>query len=140
MVISSITIFSWLVKPVIGYILDNFFNKRNWIFLALALDIILVFFIGAFKLPLWILVGILVINSNNAAFRDVAVDGIMCVEGKKYNATGKIQSIQWISISVAGLLTGILGGYIAEKWGYQMGFLCLIPIYILVAIPASFCT
>jgi len=139
MVISSITIFSWLVKPVIGYIIDNFFNKRTWIFLALALDIILVFLIGAFKLPLWILVGILVINSNNAAFRDVAVDGIMCVEGKKYNATGKIQSIQWISISVSGLLTGILGGYIAEIWGYQMGFLCLIPIYLLVAIPASFC-
>lgn len=58
--------------------------------------------------------------------------------GKIYNATGKIQSIQWLSISVAGLLTGIGGGYIAQKWGYQTAFLCLIPIYILVGITAYF--
>jgi predicted MFS family arabinose efflux permease len=80
----------------------------------------------------------IILNSTNTAFRDVAVDGIMCIEGKKYNATGRIQSIQWISISVAGLLTGIGGGYIAEKWGYKGGFLSLIPIYLLVAIPAYF--
>jgi len=68
----------------------------------------------------------------------VAVDGIMCQEGKRHNATGRIQSVQWISINVAGLLTGIGGGYIAEKWGYRMGFLCLIPIYCLVGISAYF--
>jgi Na+/melibiose symporter-like transporter len=90
------------------------------------------------QLPLFILISILIINSADAAFRDVAVDGIMCVEGKIYNATGRIQSIQWISISLAGLLTGIGGGYIAEKWGYQAAFLSLIPIYILVGIPAYF--
>ncbi len=68
----------------------------------------------------------------------MAVDGIMCVEGKKSNTTGKIQSVQWLSISVAGLLTGIGGGYIAENWGYKMGFLCLIPIFILVGFSAYF--
>jgi predicted MFS family arabinose efflux permease len=88
--------------------------------------------------PIIILISALVINSTNAAFRDVAVDGIMCVEGKIYKATGKIQSIQWISITVAGLLTGIGGGYIAEKWGYQAAFLCLIPIYIMVGLTAYF--
>jgi len=138
MVISSVTIFAWLVKPVIGYIIDNFFNKKIWIFIALALDIILVLFIGLMQLPLFILIMLLVINSANAAFRDVAVDGIMCVEGKIYNATGKIQSIQWISINVAALLTGIGGGYIAEKWGYRAGFLFLIPVYIFVGVIACF--
>ncbi|MCX5702944.1 MAG: hypothetical protein NT066_00370, partial [Candidatus Omnitrophica bacterium] len=138
MLIGSITISAWLIKPIIGYVIDNFLNKKSWIFLALALDIILVLFIGWLKLPLFILVAILIINSTDAAFRDVAVDGIMCVEGKKYNATGKIQSIQWVSISIAGLLTGIGGGYIAEKWGYRAGFLSLIPVYILVGIPAYF--
>lgn len=138
MFIGSITISAWLVKPIIGYIIDNFFNKKVWIFLALLLDIILVLFLGLVQLPIFILVGILIINSTDAAFRDVAVDGIMCVEGKKYNATGKIQSIQWLSISIAGLLTGIGGGVIAEKWGYKAGFLSLIPIYILVGIPTYF--
>lgn len=138
MLISSLTISAWLVKPVIGYIIDNFLHKKAWIFLALLFDIILVAFVGLMQLPLVILITILILNSNNAAFRDVAVDGIMCVEGKKYNATGRIQSVQWISISVAGLLTGIGGGIIAEKWGYQAAFLVLIPIYLLVGIPAYF--
>jgi len=138
MVLSSIIIFAWLIKPLIGYVIDHFFNKRIWIFMALALDIILVLLVGLFQLPIILLIIALMINSANAAFRDVAVDGIMCVEGKKYQATGKIQSIQWVSILVAGLLTGIGGGIIAEKWGYQAGYLFLVPVYLLVSIPAYF--
>lgn len=138
MFINSLTISAWLVKPIIGYIIDNFFNKKLWIFISLLLDIALVLCLGLIVLPIVILVGALIANSTGAAFRDVAVDGIMCVEGKKYNATGRIQSVQWISISVAGLLTGIGGGYIAEKWGYKTAFLALIPVYLLVAIPAIF--
>jgi hypothetical protein len=136
MVIGSITTAAWLVKPVIGYVIDNFFNKKIWIFIAVFFDIILVSIVGLAQLPLVLLVTILILNSTNAAFRDVAVDGIMCVEGKKYQATGRIQSIQWISISASGLVTGIAGGFIAEKWGYKMGFLCQIPFYLLVGIAA----
>ena len=138
MVISSITTLAWLVKPVIGYLIDNFLNKKVWIYISLVLDIILVLVLGLLSLPLALLIAFLIMNSTDAAFRDVAVDGIMCVEGKKYNATGRIQSIQWISLSLALLLTGIGGGYIAERAGYKAAFLCLIPIYILVALPAIF--
>ena len=138
MVISSITTLAWLVKPVIGYLIDNFLNKKVWIYISLVLDIILVLVLGLLSLPLALLIAFLIMNSTDAAFRDVAVDGIMCVEGKKYNATGRIQSIQWISISLAVFLTGIGGGYIAERAGYKAAFLCLIPIYILVALPAIF--
>jgi len=138
MVINSITIFSWLVKPIIGYVIDNYFNKKVWIYISLFLDVVLSLVIGLNHLPLFLLITMIFLNSNNGAFRDVAVDGIMCVEGKKYNATGRIQSIQWISINVALLLTGIGGGVLAEKWGYKAGFLALIPVYILVAIPTIF--
>ncbi len=136
MVLSSITIAAWLVKPLIGYAIDNFFSKKKWIFLALAFDVALVFILGLFQFPLFIIVTILILTSTNAAFRDVSVDAIMCVEGKKYNATGKIQSIQWIAISASGLITGIGGGYIAQKWGYQVGYLCLLPFYFLAALAA----
>jgi predicted MFS family arabinose efflux permease len=136
MVISSITTFAWLVKPFIGYLIDNFFNKRVWIFISLALDVFLVMALGLLSLPTALLVGLMLFNSANAAFRDVAVDGIMCMEGKRYQATGKIQSVQWISISVAVMLTGIGGGYVAEKWSYKAAFLMLIPVYIAVAVVA----
>jgi len=138
MIIASLTTFAWLVKPLIGYVIDNSLSKRVWIFISLFLDIIFVLFLGLMQMPLIFLLALLVLNSGNAAFRDVAVDGIMCVEGKKYQATGKIQSIQWASLLVAGLITGIGGGFIAEKWGYKAGFLCLIPVYLLVGLPAYF--
>lgn len=138
MVISSIPVFAWLIKPLIGYLIDNLLTKRTWVFVSLGLDIVLVLALGLVQMPLVILILLLVINSADAAFRDVAVDGIMCVEGKKYNATGKIQSIQWIALSLAGIITGAGGGYLAEIWGYKGAFLCLIPIYILVALPAYF--
>jgi len=138
MLLLSITTFAWLVKPPIGYVVDNFFNKKTWIFIALIFDIILALFMGLMQLPLLILIIALIANSANAAFRDVAVDGIMCVEGKKFTMTGKIQSIQWISISVALLFAGIGGGFVAEKWDYKTAFLCLIPIYILVGIVGCF--
>ena len=138
MFLSSITIAAWLVKPFIGYLIDNFFSKRAWIFIALGLDILLVLFLGLYSLPIAILIAVMIFNSTNAAFRDVAVDGIMCVEGKKYHATGKIQSVQWIAISISQLATGIGGGYIAQRWGYKAGFLCLIPAYLLVGFTAYF--
>lgn len=140
MLFSSIITLAWLVKPIIGYIIDNFFNKKVWIFFALTLDIITALVLGFMPLPIFTLIFILLINSTNTAFRDVAVDGIMCVEGKIYNLTGKIQSIQWLSISLAGLINGVWGGYIAEKWGYRVGFLFLIPVYLMVAIAAYFYT
>ncbi|MFH0856021.1 MAG: MFS transporter [Candidatus Omnitrophota bacterium] len=138
MALSSIIILAWLVKPLIGYVIDHFLNKRIWIFIALAFDIVLVLLVGLLQLPIFLLIIILMLNSANAAFRDVAVDGIMCVEGKKYRATGKIQSVQWISLSMAGILTGIGGGVVAERWGYQAGYLFLLPVYLLVNVPAYF--
>ena len=132
MLLSSVIMLAWVVKPLIGYVIDNFLNKKVWIFIALALDITVSLFVGLIPMPIFVLIAFLLINSTNAAFRDVAVDGIMCVEGKRHNATGRIQSIQWISISIAGLITGLGGGFIAQRWGYQAAFLCLVPVYLLV--------
>lgn len=136
MVITSIVTLAWLIKPLIGYVIDNSFSKKAWIFIALLLDISTVLILGFARMPVFGLITLLLINSTNTAFRDVSVDGIMCVEGKAHNVTGKIQSIQWISISVSGLLTGVLGGYIAEKWNYQFAFLSLIPFYLLAGASA----
>ncbi|MFH1413903.1 MAG: MFS transporter [Candidatus Omnitrophota bacterium] len=138
MLISSVITLAWLIKPLIGYVIDNYFSKKKWIFAALVFDVVIVLILGLTPLTIFLLIALLVLNSTNTAFRDVGVDGIMCVEGKLYNATGKIQSIQWISIALSGLLTGVGGGYIAQRWGYRYAFLCLIPFYILVGLSAFF--
>ncbi len=136
MVISSIIMSAWLIKPLIGFIIDNSLNKKIWIVLASLLSVTAVLLLGLNQLSILLLVTLLLLHSTYAAFRDVGVDGIMCVEGKKAQATGKIQSVQWISINVSGILVGIGGGYIAEKSGYKLGFLLLIPVYLIVILIA----
>jgi len=138
MFLTSIATFAWLVKPLIGYAIDNFLSKKLWICFALIFNTAMVMVIGTVNLPLAALIAVLLFNSTGAAFRDVAADGIMCVEGKNYNTTGKIQSVQWIALSVSGLLTGIAGGYIAQKWDYKIGFLWLIPFYASALVIAFF--
>jgi len=138
MFLNSIVTLSWLVKPVIGYLIDRLFTKKTWIYLALFMDIVSVLILGVWVLPVSFIFFILLLNSSNSAFRDVSIDGIMCIEGKRHNLTGKIQSIQWISISFASILTGIGGGYIAWRWNYKIAFLCLIPFYCLCGLIAFF--
>lgn len=41
-------------------------------------------------------------------------------------------SVQWISITIAGIFTGLLGGYIAEHYSYKIAYLLLIPIYLII--------
>jgi hypothetical protein len=41
-------------------------------------------------------------------------------------------SVQWISITVASILVGLGGGYIAEHYSYKLAYLLLIPIYFVI--------
>jgi predicted MFS family arabinose efflux permease len=68
-----------------------------------------------------------------SAMRDTSVDGIMCVSGKEHNECGRIQALQWASITVASIIVGLGGGYIADHFSYKFGYLCLIPIYLVIS-------
>jgi predicted MFS family arabinose efflux permease len=70
--------------------------------------------------------------SLTTAIRDVAVDGIMCVEGKDNNCCDKIQTIQWTALTIAGIIVSLIGGYIADKFNYKFAYLCLIPFYLII--------
>jgi len=49
------------------------------------------------------------------ALGDVIVDALMVEKGQPLGLTGRFQSIQWTAANMALLLTGGLGGYIAEQ-------------------------
>ena len=133
MLIASITGIAWIIKPLFGYLIDNYLTKKKWIVLSLLGSIGIALFMGLnpiLTIPIIILTGIL--GNYNAASRDVACDGIMCVEGKETDNCDKIQAIQWTSITIASVLVGLGGGYIAQHFSYKMGYLCLIPIYLII--------
>jgi MFS family permease len=131
MYIGAFTSLAWMVKPLIGFAIDNLGLKRKtWILSAILIDILTALFIGFWTLPIGFLVTVLMLSNWNTCFRDVAVDGIMVCEGKKNKLTDKIQSVQWIAITIAGMISTLLGSYLAEKnISYQIGFLLLIPFY-----------
>jgi MFS family permease len=133
MFMSSFISLAWVVKPLIGIIIDNSkWTRKTWILLAIAIDLLFALFIGLFTLPFGLLITALMFSNWNTAFRDVSVDGIMVVEGQKYDICGKIQSVQWVSVTVAGIISGFIGSYLAEKnISYQIGFLLLIPFYLI---------
>jgi len=140
MYIGSLVGLAWLVKPLIGWIIDFFkISKRFWIVGSLIISILISLMMGTaafLALPLLILG--LFITKSNAAIRDVANDGQMCIMGKKYEITGAIQAVQWIALTIASVLTGVAGGWIAENFNYQVAFLSLLPFYIIVGLLAWF--
>jgi MFS family permease len=133
MYLGALTSLAWIIKPILGYLIDNYLSAKKWILLSLLGNLGICLYLGLSPIiPLGILIPILMLANFNTATRDVANDGIMCVEGKKENKCDKIQSIQWISITVASIITGLFGGYIADHYSYQLGYLCLIPIYLII--------
>jgi len=133
MYIGSITGLAWLIKPLWGYLCDNFLSNKKWIILSLLGSISIAGYFGlSSALPLILLIILLSLASFNAALRDVSVDGIMCIDGKKGNVCDKIQAVQWVSITVAAIFVGLAGGYIADHFTYKIGYLCLIPIYLVI--------
>lgn len=133
MLIGSITGIAWIIKPLLGFAIDNYLTKKTWIILSLLGSIGIAVWMGlspVLTIPVLIITGILA--NYNSASRDVAVDGMMCEIGKEANNCDRIQAIQWIAITVASIAVGLGGGYIAQNYSYKLAYLCLIPVYIVI--------
>jgi len=131
--ISSIITLPWLIKPIFGFFIDNFLTKKIWIILSLIGSILVSFYFGLspyLTIPIIILVSIL--GNLATAWRDISNDGLACVEGKENNCCDIFQNVQWTSITLAGIITGLAGGYIADHFNYKFAYLCLIPIYLII--------
>jgi len=133
MYIGTLASLSWAIKPIWGYLCDNFLSNKKWIVLSLLGSISIAGYFGLSSgLPLTLLIILLSLASFNAALRDVSVDGIMCIDGKEGNVCDKIQAVQWVSITVAAIFVGLAGGYIADHFTYKVAYLCLIPVYLVI--------
>ena len=128
---SSISV-AWLIKPVFAYFINCFSTKKMWLIVPGVLSILLSGILGWFVLPIWGLIIFLALHSGQSAIKNIAFNGIMCIEGKKHGLTGKIQSIEWGTLTIASILVGVLGGWMAQHFSYQICFLCLIPFYLIV--------
>ena len=87
-------------------------------------------------LSLFWLYAVLLLDALGGAVKDVAMDGIMVEEGQPRGMTGRIQSIQWGSLTAALVIAGVAGGYIAEHFDYHVSFKLVALFPALVALLA----
>jgi len=133
MYLSLITSIAWGIKPLYGFLVDTYFTTKKWILFSLLGSLGICLYLGLSSLLLLpILIGLMSMMSLTTAVRDVANDGLMCVEGKKTNSCQKIQTIQWTSLTIAGIFVALMGGYIADHFNYKIAYLSLIPIYLII--------
>ncbi len=128
MYLGSVTTLPWMIKPLYGWLSDTFplfgYRRKSYMILSGLLGVVTALTIGIIpSLPLFALYAFLILDAVSGAMKDVAVDGIMVEEGQRLRITGRIQSIQWGSLTVATVITGAAGGWIAEHFDYHLSFL-----------------
>ena len=100
-------------------------RRRNYLLLAnggAALSLLLLAFIPIAPGSLWLLFALLLPTTMAIALGDVIVDALMVEKGQPLGLTGRFQSIQWAAANAALLLTGVLGGYLAEQGLQSVAF------------------
>jgi MFS family permease len=124
----SITVIPWLIKPVYGLISDFvplFGQRRKSYFLltsgiATAMGLIL----GSMgSYTYWGVAIFFTLMGLGLAFTDVLTDALMVENGNRLGLTGQFQAVQWASISLASILVGVGGGWLAEHKYLSVTFL-----------------
>jgi MFS family permease len=126
----TIILIPWVIKPVYGIISDAFpiFGRRRKSYFVLTCALATLAALG-----LWLhgeatyrsMAALLLVVGVGIAFTDVLTDAMMVESGKPLGLTGAFQSVQWTAISLATLLVGLVGGYLAEHRLLRTGFLLI---------------
>lgn len=117
----------WFIKPLYGLISDFFplFGQRRKSYMLLASSLACgAGLIAAFimQYSYWELAVLYTLMGFGLAYNDVLSDALMVENGKLHNLTGAFQSVQWIAITAASILVGLLGGFFAEHRDLQTAF------------------
>ena len=120
----------WSIKPLFGLLSDfvPLFGQRrkSWLLLstsAASLGLLLLFWHPPQeKSYAWLLLWLLV-PTVGVALSDVVIDALMVEKGQPLGITGQLQSVQWACMYAAMIITGSLGGLLAQHEMQTVGFL-----------------
>ncbi len=112
-------ILPWIIKPLYGLISDLFplgkWRRRSYLLLVTSLSL------GAFVFLFFaqgasVIRGALFCVGLGVAFGDVLVDALMVEGGQRTGFLRQFQSLQWMWVSIAGVLASILGGQLTQHF------------------------
>ena len=116
----AITVLPWLIKPVYGIISDfvPLFGRRRKSYFLLTTGLAAAM---GYNLSIqgeytyWKLALYFTLMGLGLAFTDVLTDAMMVENGQRLGLTGPFQAVQWAAISVASILVGVGGGWLAQN-------------------------
>jgi MFS family permease len=124
----AITVIPWLIKPLYGLISDfvPLFGQRRKSYFLLSSGIaavmgLILTTMGSYAY--WPLAIFFTLMGLGLAFTDVLTDALMVENGQRLGLTGPFQAIQWASISLASIVVGVGGGWLAQHKFLSMTFL-----------------
>ncbi|HWP24661.1 MAG TPA: MFS transporter [Candidatus Binatia bacterium] len=124
----AITTVPWLIKPIYGLISDFVplwgQRRRSYLILTSGAAALMGLILTLPSLhTYWSLATFFTLMGLGLAFTDVLADALMVENGQRLGLTGSFQAIQWAAISLASILVGIGGGWLAEQKWLSLTFL-----------------
>jgi len=117
---------AWYLKIAFAYFVDNvpIRGKRTTYYLIGSYLLLLLsyIFIITFGLNLVTLIITGIIINICIAFADVSTDRHMVITEKKLGIEGRVQSIQWTALGLAGLVVAIVGAWVAKVFPEHVNY------------------
>lgn len=115
----SITVIPWLIKPVYGVLSDlvPLFGLRRKSYFLLTSGLAATMGCALSRLgtyTYWKLAIFFTLMGLGLAFTNVVTDALMVENGQRLGLTGPFQAVQWAAVSVASILVGVGGGWLAQ--------------------------
>lgn len=133
----------WFIKPLYGLISDflPLFGQRrkSYLLLTSALACVAGLIAGfSAHYTYWELAILYTMMGLGLAYNDVLADALMVEKGKLNGLTGAFQSVQWIAVTAASIIVGMLGGYFAEYRDLKASFAVAAIFPFIVLLMAAF--
>ncbi len=124
----AITTVPWLIKPLYGLISDFAplwgQRRRSYFILTSGTAALMGLVLTHPNLhTYWALAAFFTFMGLGLAFTDVLTDALMVENGQRLGLTGSFQAVQWAAISLASIVVGIGGGWLAERKLLSLTFL-----------------
>ena len=138
--ISAIAGFPWYIKIVFGMITDNYpilgYRRKPYVILSTLISLSGWLLLLILKDPsYWHLVFCGLLYTTGYCLRDVVVDAKIAEHSKKDLDAKHYQVISLGYRSLGAVITGLLGGFLVDKYGYFLIFkiMCFVQFVILAA-------
>ena len=134
----AVVMIPWILKPLYGLVSDFIpllgYRRKTWLLLVNAMAAAGFLWITGNLQPGSIVIA-LTLSALGTAASDVIIDATMVEAGNRTGLTAQFQSVQWLWISIASIVSALLGGYLCDL--FEAGTAVRVAALLVVAAPIA---